>query len=168
MKIPFSEFEGAPTVLLFTPEWTLGKESIEDLNAIRDGLEQVGASLIVLSGTGIWSFRPNGDERFEAHDEEIEAEILRLASVYGVGAAGSGASSILVLDSSGKVGFAHTTARDLRSTLAHALSFMRRPPSVSPAVHARKRDITRLIGALSGAFFGPLAEREVPAADAAE
>jgi len=164
MKIPIRDFDGAPSVLAFAHDWTLGTESIEDLDVIRAELRALGAVLMVLSRTGIWSFRADdGFERFAAHDDEIEREIARLAGLYGVELApdGSRAPTVILLDAAGDVRFAYTPspARDpraMRPTLAQALQTAGRSVgSPAPTRGAwRERVVSSLAAGFTMVFLG--------------
>src|SRR4030088_181155 len=46
------------------------------LDAIRSELRGLGAGLVVVSNTGIWSFRPDDDiERFATSDRQVDEEV---------------------------------------------------------------------------------------------
>jgi xanthine dehydrogenase YagT iron-sulfur-binding subunit len=168
MEISTTDFGGAPIVLAFAEDWTLGLESTEELDAIRAELRGLGAVLLVLSHAGIWSFRPDDDfERFDARDDEVEAEIARLASMHGVERSSDGAiaPTVLVLDGAGKVRFAHRPNRDaapLRLTLAQALGAAGRALAsrVRPSVLLSRREwiLSSIVAGFAFAFLDGCAD----------
>jgi hypothetical protein len=163
MRASVKDFGGAPVVLAFSDGWHVGADSEQDLGTIRAELRGLGAALVVLTRRGIWSFQPDDDfDRFVARDDDVEREIARLASHYGVAQApdGTRAQTVLVIDGHGELRFAHTSRRDghaLRPTLAHALATAGRallgPPAHAVRLTRREWVITTLVAGLALAFF---------------
>jgi xanthine dehydrogenase YagT iron-sulfur-binding subunit len=167
MEISTRDFGGAPVVLAFASAWALGAESSEELDAIRAELRGLGAVLLVLSSTGIWSFRPDDDfERFAAYDEEVADEIERVAKVYGAprDADGSLSTSVLVVDGSGHVRFRHARAAGARPPLAEALGAAGRAlakRAVAPILVSRREWVlASLVAGFALVFFDGCSRRE--------
>ncbi len=170
MEISTRDFGDAPVVLVFAADWTLGAESAEELDAIRAELRGLGAVLLVLCRSGIWSFRPDDDfERFAARDDETTKAIERLATLHGVARTSDGSivPNVLVLDGAGNVRFRHTSGSDdatIRPTLAQALNaagraLARRPPAVI-LVSRREWVLASLIAGFALVFFDGCFRRE--------
>jgi xanthine dehydrogenase YagT iron-sulfur-binding subunit len=127
MRFSITDFGGAPLVLAFADQWTVDTASGEELDVIRAELRGLGAALVVLSRSGVWSFRPDDDvDRFTAGDEEVAADIAELAALHGVARAPDGAvvPSLIVLDAAGRARFSRAVGPDadaMRPTLAQAL-----------------------------------------------
>ncbi len=66
-------------VLAFTRSWSLDREQPITLAAIRDRLRSLGAELIVLCDTGVWSF--HGDE--VEHTDRLVGDVVTAAMLYG-------------------------------------------------------------------------------------
>jgi xanthine dehydrogenase YagT iron-sulfur-binding subunit len=172
MEIATRDFGGAPVVLAFAADWALDAESIEELDAIRAELRGLGAVLLVLSRSGIWSFRPDDDfERFAAHDAEVATEIARLAKLHGAASApdGSIAPTVLVLDGGDHVRFRHTPGGDataIRPTLAQALNAagraLAKPPPAAILVSRREWVLASLVAGFALVFFDACFRRDAP------
>jgi xanthine dehydrogenase YagT iron-sulfur-binding subunit len=144
----------APVVLAFASDWSLDGARAGELDAIRSELRGLGAALVVVSNTGMWSFRPDDDiERFAASDRQVDEEVARLAKVYGIERSREGevAEAVFVLDSSGEVRFASRGSPEtgsMHATLASALAAAGRAliaPPPGPITVSRREWVTAVL-----------------------
>jgi xanthine dehydrogenase YagT iron-sulfur-binding subunit len=118
-----------PVVVAFAPGWAVEGGRTGDLASIRAELRGLGAVLVVFSDSGVWSFRPDDDiERWSPRDLDVDSEVSRIASLYGVTRDLDGAwpLTVFVLDTDGLVRFTETQSMDGTTaperTLLEALS----------------------------------------------
>jgi xanthine dehydrogenase YagT iron-sulfur-binding subunit len=115
-----------PVVLAFAADWLPPSEDAEEsLDVVRAQLRGLGATLVVLSNDGIWSFRPDDDvERFAPASPEVAAAIAELALRYRVERTVLSGPTVVVLDADRGVRFQRAgagTTGTLGSTLVEAL-----------------------------------------------
>src|SRR6185312_3611239 len=74
----WGELGDAPLVLAIAPEWRADGAS-DALEALRAELRGLGASLVIATRAGAWTFRAEDDrERFVAGAGHLDAELARL------------------------------------------------------------------------------------------
>jgi xanthine dehydrogenase YagT iron-sulfur-binding subunit len=114
MRLSIADLKGSPVVLAFANDWALGESSQNELDALRAELRGLGAILVVIARTEVWTFRPDDDfDRVAEADDEMSAEIGRLVDLHRVEREpdGSVVPTILLLDAHGQLRFACSTAR---------------------------------------------------------
>ena len=97
-----------PRVLAFAREWTPAELPRADLRAIRAALRGLGAELVVIADSGVWSFRPDDDldelaGPFE-YSDRLAGDVALAALMYAVRGSGD---AVFVLDAHGTIRFAH-------------------------------------------------------------
>jgi xanthine dehydrogenase YagT iron-sulfur-binding subunit len=142
---------GRPWVLAFVKAW---QPVAQELDMMRAQLRGLGAVLVVFSGNGEWSFRPDDElERFES-GTEIDRRIAQAADRYSIE---DGCDAVLVFDEDGHVRFEYVTEGPLRITLADALAaagdtiVAKKPPLL---FSRREWALTSLCSGLALALFG--------------
>ncbi len=170
LELSLANLGDAPLVVAFASRWSAEGESAEDVATIRAELRGLGTVLIVLSDTGIWSFRPDDDlERLAPRDAALDAIITRLASRYGVRRAKDGTLplAVFLVDAEGTVRFATGARGDgspVERSLAEALSAAGQSVTArsrSPLVSRREVVMTSLVAGLV-LFFGDGCSRRPP------
>jgi xanthine dehydrogenase YagT iron-sulfur-binding subunit len=152
--VPRGSRGDTPVVLAFASHWSLDGQRASELEAIRSELRGLGAALVVVSSTGIWSFRPDDEvERFAASDRQVDEEVARLAEVYEIERSGDGAmaEAVFVLDAGGEIRFASRgspRAAPMHATLASALAAAGRAliaPAPAPITVSRREWVTAVL-----------------------
>jgi len=100
-------------VVAFVRRWTPELEDAETIRAIRSHLRGLGAELIILSDTGVWSFGP--DDELERSDRAIAEAVL----LHGLRVRGD---AVIVVDGEGVVKHAHKESDSLATSLSGALA----------------------------------------------
>ena len=103
---------GQTRVLAFVRRWSAEVEDPATLRTIRAQLRGLGAELIILSDSGVWSFR--ADDELERSDRAIASA----AMLHGLRARGD---AIIIVDGGGIVRHAHKAEDSLATSLAGAL-----------------------------------------------
>jgi len=133
-------------VVAFIHDWLGEHEAAMELAAIRAELRGLGAELVVLSETGVWSFRPDDDVDRYGSGPGIDREIARVAERYGVSA---GSEAVFVIDEHQIVRFAHRANGALESSLADALAAAGEAllaPAAPPVLFSRREwNLTALV-----------------------
>jgi len=91
-----------PRVLAFAREWTPADMPHADLHRIRAALRGLGADLVVLAESGVWSFRPD-DGPFD-YSDRLASDVALAAVLYAVR---DGRDAVFVLDEHGTIRFTH-------------------------------------------------------------
>jgi xanthine dehydrogenase YagT iron-sulfur-binding subunit len=139
------------------------------MEAIRAELRGLGAGLMIVSGRGIWGFRPDDELHLHAHVEELEGADVRDAwRAYSADAIGDGAIALFVIDGDGVLRFRHRVddGADVTAMLSTALSaagralLAPRPPSATLS----RREL--VVASLAAAFALVLVEGCDPKAGA--
>jgi xanthine dehydrogenase YagT iron-sulfur-binding subunit len=146
-----ADCRGRPWVLAFRR--TSIEPLFDDLPAIRAQLRGLGATLVALSGDGVWSFSPDDDaERIEAGDpDQLAGQVAAIARLYGVGPVGD---AVFVIDAEGVVRFAHAPDGPLTPALAEALDAAGRAlTSTAPTFTRREWGITSLVVGFTFTFL---------------
>ena len=108
-----------PRVLAFVRDWSAERHKPEDVRAIRAQLRGIGAELLVLAPSGVWSFRPDDDpDQLADHSDRLAGDIATAALLYGVR---DGRDAVFVIDEDGVIRFAHRELR-MGARLIDALS----------------------------------------------
>ena len=117
-----------PVVLVFLADWSPADAPPEDLSRVRAELRGLGAVLVVLSGAGLFQFRPDDEmERFARAAELDAADVRDVHAAFGLKRCASGNLStpgLFVIDGHGVLRFAHVwkTSDDVTlETVGHAL-----------------------------------------------
>ncbi|HEY5935796.1 MAG TPA: (2Fe-2S)-binding protein, partial [Kofleriaceae bacterium] len=130
----------------FIRDWLGEHEPPDELVAIRAELRGLGAELVVLSETGVWSFRPDDDVDRYGSGPQLAREIARLAERYGVS---PGSEAVFVVDERNQVRFAHRASGALESSLADALAAAGEAllaPAAPPVLFSRREwNLTALV-----------------------
>jgi hypothetical protein len=108
--------DGRPRVIAFLHGWSLGDESVQRVHAIRARVTELEAEVIVLSGSGVWSFRPEDETARDS--EQLVGEVAAAAMLFGVRPAGD---AVFVLDGRGIIRFAFRCDEPTTARLAEAL-----------------------------------------------
>ena len=111
---------GAAWVLAFVRNWSPSHQATEALASIRSELRGLGATLLVLSTDGAWSFAPDDDiELWSPCDAMLNDDIASAARRFGVA---RGGDAVFVVDDQDIVRFVHTPETELGISLADALT----------------------------------------------
>jgi len=105
-------FPSPTRVLAFVRRWSVEAEGPVALRAIRNRLRRLGAELIILSDTGVWSLRA---------DDELQRSDRAMASAAILHGMRTRGDVIIVIDGAGIVRFAHHGTDSLATSLARAL-----------------------------------------------
>jgi xanthine dehydrogenase YagT iron-sulfur-binding subunit len=112
-ELTFESLDGQPLVLAFLDAWSPLESPPEDLASVRAELRGLGAVLVVLSGAGLFVFRPDDEvERF-ASTEHLDADdVARTHEEFGLErcAGGLRTPALFVIDGKGILRFAHRWA----------------------------------------------------------
>jgi len=112
---------GQPRVLAFVRRWSIERERPEALRRIRAELRGLGTELVVLSDSGVWSFRPDDDiDQLGSYSDRLAGDIATAALLYGVH--DRAGDAIFVIDESGVIRFSHRERDGLAGELASALA----------------------------------------------
>jgi xanthine dehydrogenase YagT iron-sulfur-binding subunit len=110
---------GQPRVLAFVHNWSVDQQGTSELRAIRAQLRGLGAELIVLAASGVWSFHPDDHpDQLAEYTDRIAADIATAALLYGVR---DGREAVFVIDEDGVLRFAHR-AQAIGSQLGDAIA----------------------------------------------
>jgi xanthine dehydrogenase YagT iron-sulfur-binding subunit len=128
---------GQPRVLAFVRSWSLECERPETMRLIRAELRGLGAELLVLSDTGVWSFRPDdGVDLLGGGGDRLVDDIESAAVLYGAGKS----DAIFVIDELGVIRFAHRERGGLAGELAAALAAAREAVHHPPPLGMTRRE----------------------------
>jgi hypothetical protein len=108
--LTIASLDGQPAVLAFLDDWSPIDAPPEDLDAVRAELRGLGAVLTVLSGAGLFLFRPDDEmERFARASELDAADIAAVHAAFGLQrcAGGLATPGLFVIDGKGVLRFAH-------------------------------------------------------------
>jgi xanthine dehydrogenase YagT iron-sulfur-binding subunit len=142
-------------VVAFLDDWSQeGPGAEKELRQVRAELRGLGAALIIVSPTGVWSFRPDDEQTRCASGTEIDGpEMEALRQRYGVN---RGALSIFLVDGERRLRFARTipsSPSEALGTLSAALSLAGRQLLVARArgilVSRRDAMVTSLLAAFA-------------------
>jgi len=117
---------GQPRILAFLRDWSIELEDPTTLRAIRAQLRGLGAELIILSDSGVWSFRADDEP------ERMDRLVAEAALLQGMRHRGD---AVYVIDGGGVVRFAHRDRASLATSLSGALQ-LAAPPLASSAALA--------------------------------
>ena len=113
---------GEPRVLAFVQDRSFAHEHPEAIRALRTQLRGLGAELIVLSPTAVWSVRADDPvEQLGVCSGRLATDVAAAALLYGVP---EGGDAVFVIDSRGIVRFTHRSGEPIHpacDTLAEAL-----------------------------------------------
>jgi xanthine dehydrogenase YagT iron-sulfur-binding subunit len=110
---------GEPLVLAFVRDDSVEQLTTRELSSIRAQLRGLGAELIVLAESGVWSFRPDDQpDQLAKHSAETAADVATAALRYDVR---DGREAVFVIDADGVLRFAHR-ARTIGPQLADAIA----------------------------------------------
>jgi hypothetical protein len=124
---------GRPRVLALLRGWDASTAPPEELAAIRAQLRGLGATLVIASDAGAWSFAPDDElERESDAATPVARAILELAQRHGREA---GDEAVFVVDGDGEVRFAHVEEGVLQTTLADALASAGEAVLAAPEAH---------------------------------
>ena len=103
-----------PRVLAFVRGWSMEREKPDELNSIRAQLRGLGAELIVLTETGVWSFEADDDpEQVGSFSDRLAGDVATAALIYGLR---DGRDGVFVIDADGVVRFAYRPPKALAGT----------------------------------------------------
>ena len=108
--LTIASLDGQPAVLAFLDDWSPFDGQPEELDAVRAELRGLGAVLIVLSGAGLFLFRPDDEmERFARPSELDAGDVTDIQAAFGLERCAGGLSTpaLFVIDCSGVLRFAH-------------------------------------------------------------
>ncbi len=109
--LTIASLDGQPAVLAFLDDWSPIDARPEELDAVRAELRGLGAVLIVLSGAGLFLFRPDDEmERFARASELDAGDTADVHAAFGLQrCAGGGLPTpgLFVIDGRGVLRFAH-------------------------------------------------------------
>ena len=108
--LTIASLDGQPAVLAFLDDWSPFDGQPEELDAVRAELRGLGAVLIVLSGAGLFLFRPDDEmERFARASELDAGDVAEIQAAFGLERCAGGLSTpaLFVIDCSGVLRFAH-------------------------------------------------------------
>ena len=150
---------GEPRVLAFVRDWSAERAAPEDLRAIRAHLRGLGAELIVLADSGVWSFRPDDDlDRVADYSDRLAGDISTAALLYGVR---DRRDAVFVIDEGGVIRFAHrelAMGGRLADALAAASEAVLAPP---PATFTRREWVAScLVAGFAFTFLRACKSRE--------
>jgi len=98
-----------PRVLAFAREWSPRDLPRDDLHAIRSALRGMGAELVVLAESGVWSFRPDDDpDELADYSDRLAGDVAIAALLYAVR---DGRDALFVIDERGAIRFVHREPR---------------------------------------------------------
>ena len=162
--LTLESMRGAPVVLAFVRSW---KADPGELEGIRAELRGLGATLVVLSEAGAWSFRPDdGLDLVARRSERLLEEMRGAARLYALAPTPDGGwvDAVFVIDAERRIRFAHLPPRtgssgdpELAPTLASALAtagealIARRPSTLT--VSRREWVVASLVTGFALAFL---------------
>jgi xanthine dehydrogenase YagT iron-sulfur-binding subunit len=113
--ITSAEVRGRPWVLAFVHRWDRA-----DLDPMRAELRGLGAILVVVSDTGVWSFHPDDDvELIAPADRRLIGDVAAAAYSFDVAPA---REAVFVIDADNVVRFVYRPERELAVPLVSALA----------------------------------------------
>jgi len=148
-----ADTRGRTWVLAFVRAWKVRDDQM--LQPIRAQLRGLGAMLIVMSDSGVWSFHPDDDLELVA---PAGAEVAAVARSYGVAH-----DAIFVIDGEGRVRFAHRSDEALDPTLEVALGVAGRELIRPRPILFNRREwaVTSLVTGFAFAFVAGCKRRKV-------
>ena len=160
--------DGRPRVLAFVRAWHPESTAPRELSSIRAQLRGLGATMIIASDAGAWSFAPDDDlERFTPNDGSTIKTPRALATLAAQHGVESDEDAVFVLDGDGKVRFSHLAGGALQSSLARALAaageaLLAKPPVTRMMFDRREWAIASLCAGFALALLGCKTRKEAP------
>jgi xanthine dehydrogenase YagT iron-sulfur-binding subunit len=138
------------TVLAFVHAWSPARDALSEIRAELRGL---GATMIVLSDAGAWSFAPDDDvELWSPRDARLADEVAVAARSFGVA---DGADAVFVLDDRQVIRFAQrgVVAVSLATALAAAGQAVTVPRGPALLFSRREWAVTSLVAGFAFALL---------------
>jgi xanthine dehydrogenase YagT iron-sulfur-binding subunit len=142
--------DGRPRVLAFVRSWNPVALPPRELSSIRAQLRGLGATMVIASDAGTWTFSPDDDlERFRPSARDTDED------------------AVFVLDGDGRVRFSHRAGGPLQTSLASALSaageaLLAKPPATRMLFDRREWAIASLCTGFALALLGCKGRKEAP------
>jgi xanthine dehydrogenase YagT iron-sulfur-binding subunit len=154
--------DGRPRVLAFVRAWDPQTTPPRELSSIRAQLRGLGATMIIVSDVGAWSFAPDDD--LERSTSQTPRALGALADDHGVA---TDEDAVFVLDGDGKVRFSHLAGGPLQTSLAGALAaageaLVSKPPVTRMMFDRREWAIASLCAGFALALLGCKGRKEAP------
>lgn len=134
---------------------------------MRAELRGLGAELVIVAASEVWSFRPDDDLECAGAGENVELAANRARDRFGVPTAGD---ALFVLDAKGLVRFAYRSAdpivERLGAALASAGEAMHAPRPTTVLFTRREWNITCLVSGFALALLGGCKDKQAPSVPA--
>lgn len=156
--------DGRPRVLAFVRAWHPDTTAARELAVMRAQLRGLGATMIIASDAGAWSFAPDDDlERFTQDDRTVRA----LGDVAAERGVEPEEDAVFVLDGDGGVRFEHLAGGPLSTSLAAALvaageALYAKPTGVRMMFNRREWALTSLCAGFALALLGCKGKKQAP------